>query len=216
MWSGCGRTVVRHKTKQIKDIHRPKCESFPGSSVKINNTYFFNDTIHNHNGSSHQTEKNKKRSRNDVCACGDTYCNRIMKFVGHVITEKIHYRRPSLCGTNTSQKKLTRNRKIHVQIKRWRSLQNLRFPGNQISVTPSNSARFNEIHYPVRFLKEQKRSKVCRIPMEMGVELAKKVNMFSDDFVYENKNTVLTIPTLNSWETIQVHYYISWILTKHD
>ena len=200
---------MRHKTKQIKDIHRPKCESFPGSSVKINNTYFFNDTIHNHNGSSHQTEKNKKRSRNDVCACGDTYCNRIMKFVGHVITEKIHYRRPSLCGTNTSQKKLTRNRKIHVQIKRWRSLQNLRFPGNQISVTPSNSARFNEIHYPVRFLKEQKRSKVCRIPMEMGVELAKKVNMFSDDFVYENKNTVLTIPTLNSWETIQVHYYIS-------
>ena len=213
MWSGCGRTVVRHKTKQIEDIHRPKCESFPGSSVKINNTYFFNDTIHNHNGSSHQ---NKNRSRNDVCACGDTYCNLIMKFVGHVINEKYHYRRPSLCGTNTSQKKLTRNRKIHVQIKRWRSLQNSRFPGNQISVTPSNSVRFNEIHYPVRFLKEQKRREVCRIPMEMGVELAKKVNMFSDDFVYDNKNTVLTIPTLNSWESIQVHYYITWILTKHD
>ena len=42
--------------------------------------------------------------------------------------------------------------------------------------------------------------------MEMGVELAKKVNMFSDDLVYDNKNTVLTIPTLDSWESIQVHY----------
>ena len=45
--------------------------------------------------------------------------------------------------------------------------------------------------------------------MEMGVELAKKVNMFSDDFVYDNKNSVLTIPTLNAWESIQVHYYIT-------
>ena len=166
------------------------------------------------------SEDNSKRRRrhrnNDVCACGDTYCNLIMKFVGHVINEKCHYRRPSLCGTNTSQKKLTRNRKIHDQIKRWRLLQNSRFPGNQISVTPSNSVRFNEIHYPARFLKEQKRRKARRISMEMGVELAKKVNMFSNDFVYDNKNTVLTIPTLNSWETIQVHYYITWILTKHD
>ena len=149
--------------------------------------------------------KRRRRRRNDVCACGDTYCNHIMKFVGHVINEKCHYRRPSLCDTNTSQKKLTRNRKIHDQIKRWRSLQNSRFPGNQISVTPSNSVRFNEIHYPVRFLKEQKRRKACRISMEMGVELAKKVNMFFDDLVYDNKKTVLTIPTLNSWESIQVH-----------
>jgi hypothetical protein len=45
--------------------------------------------------------------------------------------------------------------------------------------------------------------------MEMGVELAKKTNMFSDDFVYDNKNIVLTIPTLNSRESIQVHYYIT-------
>ena len=190
MWSGCGRTVVvRHKTKQIKDIHRLKCESFPDFRVCEGNS--------------------KRRCRNDVCACGDTYCNHIMKFVGHVINAKCHYRRPFLCDTNTSQKKLTRNRKIHVQIKMWRSLQNSRFPGNQISVTPSKSVRFNEIHYPVRFLKEQKRRKACRIPMEMGVELAKKVNMFSDDFVYDNKNSVLTIPTLNAWESIQVHYYIT-------
>ena len=41
--------------------------------------------------------------------------------------------------------------------------------------------------------------------MEMGVELAKKTNMFSDDLVYDNNKTVLTIPTLNSWESIQVH-----------
>ena len=44
--------------------------------------------------------------------------------------------------------------------------------------------------------------------MEMGVELAKKVNMFSEDFVYDSKNTVLTIPTLDSWESIQVHYVL--------
>ena len=44
--------------------------------------------------------------------------------------------------------------------------------------------------------------------MEMGVELAKKVYMFSDDLVYDNKNTVLTIPTLDSWESIQVHYVL--------
>jgi len=43
--------------------------------------------------------------------------------------------------------------------------------------------------------------------MEMGVELAKKVNMFSDDLVYDNKNTVLTIPILGPWESIQVHYH---------
>ena len=87
-------------------------------------------------------------------------------------------------------------------------MQNSRFPGNQISVTPSKSVRFNEIHYPVRFLKEQKRRKARRISMEMGVELAKKVNMFSDDLVYDNKNTVLTIPNLDSWESIQVQLLV--------
>jgi len=200
MWSGCGRTVVRHKTKQIKHIHRPKCESLPGSSVKINN-----------NGSSHQTEKYKKRRRfrNEVCACGDVYCNYILKFLGFVVTPKCHYKRPYLCDEKTTQKKVKRNGIIHKRVKMWRLLQNSRFPGNPISVTPSKSVRFNEIHYPVRFLKEQKRRKACRIPMEMGVELAKKTNMFSDDFVYDNKNIVLTIPTLNSRESIQVHYYIT-------
>ena len=153
----------------------------------------------------------KKRRRNDVCACGDIYCNHIMNFLGHVINKKCHYQRPSLCDGKTSHKKLIRNQKIDDRIKMWRSLQNSRFPENRISVTPSKSVRFNEIHFPIQFLKEQKRKKTCRIPMGMTVELSKKLNMFSDDSLYDDNNkntTVLTIPPLNSWESIQVHCHI--------
>ena len=220
MWSGCGRTIKdiqRSKCESLpgsstKDIYRPKCESLPGTSVKFNNTYFLNDTINNQNGLSHRTGTYKRRRRAvEVCACGDVYCNYISNFLGYVVTEKCHYKRPSLCDEKTSQKKLKRNRIIHKQVKMWRKLHNSRFRKDQISVTPSNSVRFNEIHFPILFLKELKRNKrkVYRIPMEVGVDLAKRTNMFSDEFVYDknNKTTVLTIPTLDPWETIQVHYY---------
>ena len=131
----------------------------------------------------------KKRHRNESCLCGNKYCNSVAKFLGSVVNVKCHYKRPSEFGNKRFPKKLKRSK-----ITRGRQDQN-RSP-------PSRTARFNEIHFSIVFLKEHK--EWSRLPMEISLDLAARSKMFDHDFVWDNKT--LVIPTLKTHEAIQVSY----------
>jgi hypothetical protein len=141
----------------------------------------------------------KNRSRNESCMCGEKYCNSIAKFLGSVVTGRLSYKRPSsFINNGGSAKSLKRCEIIHRRIQEWRKDQQNQ--NNKISILPSKTARFNEIHYPILFLKEKKKN--ARLPMQISVDLARRSKMYSSDFVFNKK--VLVIPTLKAHEAIQV------------
>ena len=140
-----------------------------------------------------------KRQRNETCACGDMYCNRISTFLGSVISKRYSLTR---AVRNTSEKRLKRRKLIFSRVRRWRQTQNERFPNNPIKETPSQSSRFNEIHYPISLLKEHREH--TRLPMEITVIVAKKTNIFSCDSVYVTPDRIFVVPTLTTHDAIQV------------
>ena len=144
----------------------------------------------------------KHRSRNESCMCGERYCNNIAKFLGSVVTSRCSYKRPSAFNNGGSSKSLKRCEIIHHRVQEWRKDQGNR--NNKISILPSKTARFNEIHYPILFLKEKKTS--CRLPIAISENLARRAEMYSSDFVFNKK--VLVIPTLKAHEAIQVFLII--------
>ena len=140
----------------------------------------------------------KHRPRNEVCMCGDKYCNRIAKFLGSVVTRRCSYTRPSEFNNGRSLECLTRGEIIHRRIQGWRKEQQKQ--NNKISIVPSKTARFNEIHYPILFLKKKKTYR--RLPMKISKTLARRANMYSCDYVCNKK--VFVIPNLKADEAIQV------------
>ena len=131
--------------------------------------------------------------------CGEKYCNSIAKFLGSVVTSRCSYKRPAAFTSNSgSSKSLKRCQIIHRRIQEWRKDQQNQ--NNKISILPSKTARFNEIHYPILFLKEKKTH--SRLPMQISMDLARRSKMYSSDFVFNKK--VLVIPTLKAHEAIQV------------
>ena len=151
----------------------------------------------------------KKRHRNESCLCGNKYCNSVAKFLGSVVNAKCHYKRPSVFDNKRFPKKLKRSKIIHSRVQEWRKDQN-RSP-------PSRTARFNEIHFSIVFLKEHK--EWSRLPMEISLDLAARSKMFDHDFVWDNKT--LVIPTLKTHEAIQVSYKnmydcLIMLLLKHN
>ena len=149
----------------------------------------------------------KTRHRNESCMCGNKYCNSVAKFLGSVVNMKCSYKRPSDFDNERFPKKLKRSRIIHSQILKWRQ--------DQDSTPPSRTARFNEIHFSIMFLKEHKGC--SRLPMEISMDLARSSKMFDHDFVWNNKT--LVIPTLKTREAIQVSgqehvYFFDYVFTE--
>ena len=149
-----------------------------------------------------------KRQRNETCSCGDMYCNRITTFLGSVVSKRCSL---TQAVRGTSKKRLKRRKVIFSRVRRWRQTQNELFPNNLIKETPSQSSRFNEIHYPILFLKEHKEH--TRLPMEITVDVAKTTNMFSCDSVYTTTDTIFVVPTLTTHDTIQV---LTAVVIIHD
>ena len=141
-----------------------------------------------------------KRQRNEPCSCGDVFCNQITTFLGSVVRKRCSLTRP--VRAPSGKKRLQRRNLIFSRFKHWRQNHNKLFPNNTIKETPSQSSRFNEIHYPISFLKEHKER--ITLPMEITVDLAKKTNMFSSDSVYVTKDKTFVVPTLTTHDAIQV------------
>lgn len=152
--------------------------------------------------------KSKKRTpirttANRMCACGDIYCNFVTKFLGKVITEKCSYVHPG--KVNKNRNKQLRAEEIYMQLVRFRETRNEMF-SMKIPTAPPKNARFNEIHYPMLFLREYEGSQ--KIPQSIDVELAKRSKMFKDNLVgyykHFRKKRVAVVPSLNTHQAIQV------------
>ena len=155
-------------------------------------TEIISNTNNNVNRKKPNFSVRKTRHRNESCMCGNKYCNSVAKFLGSVVNMKCSYKRPSDFDNERFPKKLKRSKIIHSQILKWRQ--------DQDSAPPSRTARFNEIHFSIAFLKEHKGCR--RLPMEISMDLARRSKMFDHDFVWNNKT--LVIPTLKTQEAIQV------------
>ena len=128
------------------------------------------------------TGSTKKRHRNESCMCGNKYCNSVAKFLGSVVNVKCHYKRPSEINNKRFRKELKRSKIIHSRMQEWRQ--------DQHSAPPSRTVRFNEIHFPIVYLKEHK--ECTRLSMEISSDLTVR------------SNRTLVIPTLKTQEAIQV------------
>ena len=149
----------------------------------------------------------KKRYVNRTCACGDSYCNHVSKFLGTVITSKCSYRHPNKYNKNPN--KQFRCQKIHHQVVTCRKTRNDLFE-IPVPEVPPEGGRFNEIHYSLSFLMSAvKRGCERRIPETMDVEEAKETNMFRKELVryytHYRKERVVVVPTLNAHQAIQVY-----------
>ena len=148
----------------------------------------------------------KKRYVNRTCACGDTYCNYISKFLGTLITSKCSYQHPDKHNKNPN--KQFRCQKIHDQIVTCRHARNNLFE-IPVPAVPPAGGRFNEIHYSLLFLMGAVKRTQKRIPESMGVEEARKTKMFREELVryytHYRKERVVVVPTLNAHQAIQVY-----------
>ena len=144
------------------------------------------------------TGSTKKRHRNESCMCGNKYCNSVAKFLGSVVNVKCHYKRPSEINNKRFRKELKRSKIIHSRMQEWRQ--------DQHSAPPSRTVRFNEIHFPIVYLKEHK--ECTRLSMEISSDLTVR------------SNRTLVIPTLKTQEAIQVSgqehvFFFIMFLLKH-
>ena len=147
--------------------------------------------------------------RNRTCACGDTYCNYIAKFLGTMITAKCSYANPNK-GNRTSNKQF-RCQKIHKQLLMFRKARNDLFT-TQVPPAPPTNARFNEIHYPILFLiravkmckikRKNTRVNGCRQMWKKKQTCSNKI-LFARYYKHDRKNQVVVVPTLNTHQTIQ-------------
>lgn len=148
----------------------------------------------------------KSTRRERVCACSDPYCNIVANFLGSWITRKCSYSHPLKSDIKTENKRL-RCESIFMQILKWRRERNERFVHCQVPEKPHSRDRFNEIHYPILFLREYNNRR--RIPESLAIAEAKKWNMFDKSLVvtdrHYRKERVVAVPTLSTHEAIQVN-----------
>ena len=141
-----------------------------------------------------------------ICACSDPYCNIVAKFLGSLITSKCSYSHPSNKDIKTENKRL-RCESIFMQILKWRRERNELFVGHQVSEEPRPRDRFNEIHYPILFLRRYNKRR--RIPESVEIVEAKEWNMFDKSLVvmdtHYRRERVVVVPTLSTHEAIQVN-----------
>ena len=141
-----------------------------------------------------------------VCACSDPYCNIVAKFLGSLITRKCSYSHPLKSDIKTGNKRV-RCESIFMQILKWRRERNERFVHCQVPEEPHSRERFNEIHYPILFLREYNNRR--RIPESLAIAKAKIWNMFDKSLVvmdrHYRKQRVVAVPTLSTHEAIQVN-----------
>jgi len=94
-----------------------------------------------------------------------------------------------------------------MQILKWRRERNELFVGHQVSEEPHPRDRFNEIHYPILFLRRYKKRR--RIPESVEIVEAKEWNMFDKSLVvmdtHYRRERVAVVPTLSTHEAIQVN-----------
>ena len=137
------------------------------------------------------------------CACGDTFCNAVSKFLGPpVVNRRLCYKRPAEFKdkrvTYSHENKFKRAQIIHSQMIEWRKKFNNKWP-------LATSARFNEIHYPRKFLHEV--GECTRLPMTIKISLAKQVGMFSNEHIVYNPRlklrSVLVVPCLTATQAMQ-------------
>lgn len=148
----------------------------------------------------------KDRNTNRTCACGDIYCNHILKFLGTLITSKCSYQHPDMYNNNSN--KQFRCQKIHHQVVTWRRTRNDLFE-IPVPAVPPTGGRFNEIHYPLLFLMNAVKRTQRRIPESMDVEEARETQMFKKEllryYTHNRKERVVVVPTLNAHTAIQVY-----------
>ena len=161
-------------------------------------------------GKSRHKEMQTHRNPNRTCACGDVYCNYISRFLGTTKTEKCYYTHPDKCNKDVN--KQLRSEEIYKRLTEFRKIRNEMFE-DQVPTEPPKNVRFNEIHYPILFLRSINESKK-RIPSSIDVQLAKQTNMFKEDLVgyyrHFRQTRVAVVPTLNTHQTIQVYTIMCW------
>jgi len=94
-----------------------------------------------------------------------------------------------------------------MQIVKWRRERNKLFVDREVPEEPHPLDRFNEIHYPILFLRRYNERR--RIPESLEIDEAKKWSMFDKSLVvmdrHYRKERVLAVPTLSTHQAIQVN-----------
>ena len=85
-----------------------------------------------------------------------------------------------------------------------------RYPERTTNKEPTQSCRFNAIHYPKLFLHHNRNR--ARLPLSLTMSDAVKFGMYKEEFTYFDRRTrklrILTIPMVNSHQALQVTIYI--------
>ena len=141
------------------------------------------------------------------CACGDKICNDLALRLGTVFTKTCSWTRPPSRSWNATQleamtaskkRKAVRSNAIQNVIKKWRR------EASCEPIEPSPHARFNEIHYPQRFLLHLKDSKTSRnvpfkrVPTHITVDMAKATGMYRRNLVVDK--CVMVVPNMSAKE----------------
>ena len=144
------------------------------------------------------------------CACGDDICNDLAIKLGTVFTKTCSWTRPPSRPLNSTQldampmskkRKAVRAHAIQSVVKKWR-----REASCEV-IEPSEHARFNEVHFPRRFLNHLKSSLTPRktpfkrVPTHIPVEMARKTGMYRQDLVVGK--TVVVVPNMSCREAQQ-------------
>ena len=135
--------------------------------------------------------------KREHCACGDKTCNDLAKSVEVILKKACSYARPTRRLTATSIAKLSelerskvlRQQKIHEKVMSWRKECN-------VEGMPPKRVRFNELHYPLKFLRAMKKLGKKAVPRRVTVAIAKQCDMFHPSLVVGKQ--VVTVPTLST------------------